>query len=94
MTKLKLSTDSDAYVNARTYYAENCSNPVLPYLGYQAQVVMPFYRWLATQDATVSHHFRDPLQQYGVDSYDVAVGTDVLEFSTEHSMLMFLLRWS
>ena len=95
---LTVSTETSAYFNARAHWARIRIDAVSwldrdVYTEYEAAVVAPFRAWLAEQGAVIVEH-RSPDRTHGVDSYDVAVGHDVLQFESDADRLMFLLRWA
>lgn len=109
MKDLTLSTDTPAYRAIREYWSKSRSiettatiergdRLALNSVGdsikeYNLTIVLPFNKWLATQGASIRNN-KDNTRTYGVDSYNVACGTDELEFDTEANMVAFLLRWS
>jgi hypothetical protein len=106
MNDLELNSRHQAYLNARNYWAttirtsavderlEHIKKTIQESIrSYHDVVVEPFHDWLKTQGvAVVNRKLSDKM--YGVDSYNVAVGTDVLEFVDAQSKVIFLLRWS
>lgn len=97
---LTLSTKSEHYANAKKYYEESVTT-VRPHRfwlnsghsDYNEAIVQPFYQWLATQGGRVVWNRRDNTL-YGLDSYNIAPGSDVLEFESGTDLMMFVLRWS
>lgn len=100
--ELMIDTDSVYYRNARMHYtvdrleeieyhAQRCYRK--PMEEYRNSVALPFYQWLESQNCQLVD-CKDPERTYGVDSYNVAMGIDKLEFKTEKDMSIFLLRWS
>lgn len=106
MKNLTLSTDTAAYRSLREYWLElsrdstisstksSGSNIPRDYTNqYNLKIISPFKQWLATHGISIRDN-KDSTIIYGVDSYNVACGTDELEFDTEANMVAFLLRWS
>lgn len=97
----RLSTDTAAYVNARYHWANVAKQDLEQYRrcfhnpgsDYGEDVVQPFHVWLATQHCRIVDG-REAGRSYGVDSYNVAVGTDYLEFDTAQDLSFFVLRWT
>jgi hypothetical protein len=93
-----LPTDSLAYRNAKQHwvslqtqrYQQGCI--YAPGRDYDADVVKPFIEWLAAQNCCISECRKH--ETHGVDSYNVAVGADYLEFDTEQDRTFFVLRWA
>jgi len=97
-----LSTESSAYLNARAYYASvtlkarsRSQDRILwgDTADYDSSIVEPFQTWLAEQGGTIVR-CRSEDRVYGIDSYNVAVGTDMIEFHRQNDMLLFVLKWS
>ena len=94
---VRLSTNSDSYIGARKWWSSYSIDVVKPVysdisLGnWQVMIVKPFRDWLATQGCRIVEHGDS---ECAVDSYNVAVGIDELEFETEMDRTAFLLRWS
>lgn len=96
---LTLSTKSEHYANAKKYYDELVA-AIRPHTfwaskrtDYNETIVNPFYQWLASQGARVVWHRQDNTL-YGLDSYNIAPASDILEFERETDLTMFMLRWS
>lgn len=97
-TILTVSTETPAYFNARAHWARIRMDAVSwldrdVYTEYEAAVVVPFRAWLAQQGAVIVS-CRSADYTYGVDSYDVAIGHDVLQFESDTERLMFMLKWT
>lgn len=97
-TILTVPTETPAYLNAKAYWAKIRMDTVSwldrdVYTEYEAAVVVPFRAWLAEQGAVIVEH-RSPDYTHGVDSYNVAVGHDVLQFGSNAERMMFMLKWT
>ena len=95
---LTVSTETPAYFNARAYWAKLRIDTVSWmdrdfHNEYATAVVAPFHAWLAEQGAVIVSR-RSADYTYGVDSYDVAIGHDVLQFDSDAEQVMFLIRWT
>ena len=101
---MRIETDSAAYLNARQYWFNNHRHQDNGQLSktntyyrarydYYQTVVKPFREWLSSQGCQIETDRVYGLQ-YGVDSYEVAVGVDYLKFDSEQDYTMFLLKWS
>jgi hypothetical protein len=98
---IQLSTNSQAYANARLWYSSNCVVSGTGYHGttfgdlksYEQTVVQPFHVWLADQGCQIGRNQLTRVM-FGVDSYEVAVGQDQMEFECDIDLTAFLLRWS
>lgn len=94
-------TASPAYINARNHWADRSLVDRHVYdvtIGsfsdiYQELIVKPFHEWLATQGCRIVRRDAGD-KMFGVDSYNVAVGFDVMEFDSEQDQIVFLLKWS
>jgi uncharacterized protein YkwD len=92
-------TTVQAYSNARNHWVKNCrkSYQDIP-IGrgediYYELVVTPFHEWLKSQGCRITRCHSEH-EMFGVDSYNVAVGFDVMEFDSEQHQITFLLRWA
>lgn len=103
---MRIETDSAAYLNARKYWFEHHGHQhddqvyragtntyYRARYDYYQTVVKPFREWLSSQGCQIETN-RIYGHEYGVDSYEVAVGTDYLKFESEQEYTMFLLKWS
>lgn len=94
-----LKSDSTQYINARNYWSENKlkDNSLLSTRynsnEYYSLVVKPFRDWLREQGCEILM-IRDESMTYGIDSYEVAIGWDILVFESEKDFTVFLLKWS
>lgn len=103
MSDLSLSTDSVFYLNARDHWRLGRLDDTVNHTyhvdrnidDYHSTIVKPFHDWLKlTQHCIIFKPYsREEYKNYGVDSYNVAVGTDRLVFDTEQDLNMFVLRW-
>lgn len=92
-----LNTNSEQYKKARNFWTGSKiknKNALMFNSTYEDDIVRPFITWLNEQGCTISIENREDGRVYGVDSYCVAVGTDVLAFDCEEKYTVFLLRWS
>lgn len=103
MTELTLRTNQEYYLNARDHWARHkldyWSKPDSQQLTefntnrYQEEVVKPFHAWLKEQGCCIIRP-NASYKMFGVDSYDVAVGFDLLEFDSQQELTVFTLRWA
>lgn len=103
MTVLTLKTEQEYYLNARDHWARHkrdygskLDSRQLAWLNtdrYQEEIVKPFHAWLKEQGCQVVHSGNRNIS-WGVDSYNVAVGCEVLKFDSQQELTVFMLRWA